>query len=72
MAASQTRSSESSWRRLALHETTLALELADLEGLVPACSAQIGSEERDVRGVYHPRWVGHRTLASTEADMRRF
>jgi D-alanyl-D-alanine carboxypeptidase len=27
---------------------------------------------RDVRDVYHPRWVGHRTLVSTETDMRRF
>jgi len=25
-----------------------------------------------VRGRYHPRWVGHRTLASTHADQRRF
>lgn len=57
---------------LALTQTTLALELDDLEGLVPASSTQIGTEARDVRGVYHPRWVGHRTLASTEADMRRF
>ena len=57
---------------LGLKETTLALELVDLDDLVPASSTQIGSEARDVRGVYHPRWVGHRTLASTEADMRRF
>jgi D-alanyl-D-alanine carboxypeptidase len=57
---------------LGLTQTTLALELGDLDGLEPAVSAQIGSEPRDVRGVYHPRWVGHRTLASTETDMRRF
>jgi D-alanyl-D-alanine carboxypeptidase len=57
---------------LGLKETTLALQLVDLEGLVPADSTQIGSEPRDVRGVYHPCWVGHRTLASTESDMRRF
>jgi len=25
-----------------------------------------------VRGRYHPRWVGHRTLASTVSDQRRF
>ncbi len=25
-----------------------------------------------MRGRYHPRWVGHRTLASTHADQRRF
>ncbi|MDX6438576.1 MAG: hypothetical protein QOF45_1159 [Gaiellaceae bacterium] len=57
---------------LGLTHTTLALELDDLDGLVPASSAEIGTEARDVRGVYHPRWVGHRTLASTETDMRRF
>jgi D-alanyl-D-alanine carboxypeptidase len=57
---------------LGLRQTTLALELDDLDGLVPASSAQIGTEARDVRGVYHPRWVGHRTLVSTETDMRRF
>ena len=25
-----------------------------------------------MRGRYHPRWVGHRTLASTSGDQRRF
>jgi D-alanyl-D-alanine carboxypeptidase len=39
---------------------------------VPATSAQIGPEPQDVRGRYHPGWVGHRTLASTVADQRRF
>jgi D-alanyl-D-alanine carboxypeptidase len=57
---------------LGLTQTTLALELDDLDGLVPASSAQVGAGSRDVRGVYHPRWVGHRTLISTEADLRRF
>jgi len=57
---------------LALGDTSLALELDDLQGLVPAVSTQIGSEPQDVRGRYHPRWVGHRTLASTAADQRRF
>ena len=33
---------------------------------------QIGDGRQDVRGRYHPRWVGHRTLASTRADQRRF
>jgi D-alanyl-D-alanine carboxypeptidase len=54
---------------LGLADTSLALELADLEGLVPAHSAEIGG---DVRGRYHPRWVGHQTLVSTAADQRRF
>lgn len=52
---------------LGLLDTSLALELDDLADLVP------GYDERgDVRGRYHPRWVGHRTLASTPADQRRF
>jgi D-alanyl-D-alanine carboxypeptidase len=57
---------------LGLSQTSLALELADLEGLAPALSTQVGEGEHDVRGRYHPRWVGHRTLASTHADQRRF
>ncbi len=57
---------------LGLVETSLALEPADLEGLVAGHSAQVGSAWQDVRGRYHPRWVGHRTLASTAADLRGF
>ena len=59
-------------RPLGLEDTFLALELADLDTLVPARSDQLGGENLDVRGLYHPRWVGHRTLVSTEADQRRF
>ena len=57
---------------LGLADTSLAVELGDLDGLVPAPSSQVGDGAHDVRGRYHPRWVGHRTLASTEADQRRF
>jgi D-alanyl-D-alanine carboxypeptidase len=57
---------------LGLAETSLALELGDQHGLVPGWSMQIGDGRRDVRGRYHPCWVGHRTLASTRADQRRF
>lgn len=57
---------------LRLAETSLALELSDLEELVPALSGQLGEGVHDVRGLYHPCWVGHRTLASTAADQRRF
>ena len=57
---------------LGLGNTSLALELDDLQGLVPALSTQIGAEPQDVRGRYNPRWVGHRTLVSTAADQRRF
>jgi D-alanyl-D-alanine carboxypeptidase len=52
---------------LRLADTALALELADLQGLAPGPS---GTD--DVRGRYHPCWVGHRTLASTVADQTRF
>jgi D-alanyl-D-alanine carboxypeptidase len=54
---------------LALDDTSLALEPADLAGLVAAPSEEVGG---DVRGRYHPCWVGHRTLASTAADQHRF
>ena len=57
---------------LGLADTSLALELDDLDELVPGLSTQVGEGSRDVRGRYHPRWVGHRTLASTGADQRRF
>ena len=57
---------------LGLANTTLALELDDLNALVPGWITQIGDGRQDVRGRYHPRWVGHRTLASTHADQRRF
>ena len=57
---------------LGLTDTSLALELGDLDGLEPGWSTQVGDGRRDVRGLYHPGWVGHRTLASTSADQRRF
>ena len=57
---------------LGLADTSLALELGDLDALVPGWSTQVGDGRQDVRGRYHPRWVGHRTLASTSADQRRF
>jgi len=52
---------------LDLADTSLALELADLHGLAAG-----PSDSEDVRGRYHPCWVGHRTLASTVADQERF
>ncbi|MGZ8782079.1 MAG: serine hydrolase domain-containing protein [Gaiellaceae bacterium] len=57
---------------LGLRDTTLAVELEDLRDLAPGRSAQVGAGIRDVRGRYHPGWVGHRTLASTVADQRLF
>ena len=52
---------------LGLRDTSLALELDDLLPLEPGVGP-----EGDVRGRYHPRWVGHRTLASTVADQTVF
>ncbi len=57
---------------LGLTQTTLALELDDLHGLEPGLSRQVGPGTQDVRGRYHPRWVGHRTAISTAADLRVF
>ena len=57
---------------LGLSDTSLALELGDLDALVPGWSNQVGDGRRDVRGRYDPRWVGHSTLASTRTDQRRF
>lgn len=57
---------------LGLADTSLAVELGDLDGLVPGWSTEVGEGRQDVRGRYHPCWVGHRTLASTSADQRRF
>jgi D-alanyl-D-alanine carboxypeptidase len=54
-------------RPLELADTSLALELTDLHGLAPG-----PTEGHDVRGSYHPCWVGHRTLASTIADQTHF
>ena len=45
---------------LELSDTSLALELGDLDALVPGWSTQVGDGRRDVRGRYHPCWVGHR------------
>ena len=69
---SRGRWSASSSVPLGLSETSLALELADLDALVPGWSHQVGDGRRDVRGRYHPCWVGHRTLISTSADQHRF
>lgn len=55
---------------LGLHETSVAETRDDLRELVPAASRQVASN--DVRAVYDPRWVGHRALASTAADLARF
>jgi D-alanyl-D-alanine carboxypeptidase len=55
---------------LSLTSTSLAATGEDLDDLVPAPSVDLGVE--DVRGVYDPRWVGHRALVSTAVDTCRF
>lgn len=55
---------------LGLRDTRLARTPDDLRDLVAAPSPQLRVD--DVRGVYDPCWVGHRTLASTAADVARF
>jgi D-alanyl-D-alanine carboxypeptidase len=43
-------------RPLGMIDTTLALELDDLEGLAPGLSTQVGSGRQDVRGRYQPSY----------------
>lgn len=54
---------------LGLRETRLAERPEDLLELEPGPSEELGG---DVRGRYHPAWVGHRALVSTAADQHRF
>jgi D-alanyl-D-alanine carboxypeptidase len=58
--------------RLGLADTTVAERLEDLSVAVPAPSAQLLDEVDDVRGVYDPRWVGHRTLVARAGDLVDF
>ena len=52
--------------------TTVAEELDDLVVAVPAPSALLLEGVEDVRGVYDPRWVGHRTLVARAGDLLPF
>jgi len=58
--------------RLGLADTTVAERLEDLRVAVPAPSAQLLDGVDDVRGVYDPRWVGHRTLIARAGDLVGF
>jgi D-alanyl-D-alanine carboxypeptidase len=58
--------------RLGLADTTVAERLEDLSVAVPAPSAQLLDGVDDVRGVYDPRWVGHRTLVARAGDLVDF
>jgi D-alanyl-D-alanine carboxypeptidase len=58
--------------RLGLADVTVAERLEDLSVAVPAPSAQLLDGVDDVRGVYDPRWVGHRTLVARAGDLVGF
>ena len=57
---------------LGLEATFLPEDPEGLRPLVPGESRLVGPTVTDVRGVYHPHWVGHRVLASTIHDLLRF
>lgn len=58
--------------RLGLAETSVAERPADLDIAVPAPSALLLDGVADVRGVYDPHWVGHRTLIARAEDLVGF
>lgn len=55
--------------RLGLADTTVAERTDDLAAALPAPSALLLDGVADVRGVYDPRWVGHRTLIARAEDV---
>jgi D-alanyl-D-alanine carboxypeptidase len=58
--------------RLGLTDATVAERTEDLGGAVPASSTLLLDGVGDVRGVYDPRWVGHRTLVAGVGDLLGF
>jgi D-alanyl-D-alanine carboxypeptidase len=58
--------------RLGLVDTKVAEGLDDFGDAVPAPSALLLDGVDDVRGVYDPRWVGHRTLVARAEDLVGF
>lgn len=58
--------------RLGLGGATVADRTDDLGAAVPAPSALLLDGVDDVRGVYDPRWVGHRTLVACAEDLVGF
>ncbi len=58
--------------RLGLGDAQVAERLDDLRDAVPASSALLLDGVDDVRGVYDPRWVGHRTLVARAGDLVGF
>jgi D-alanyl-D-alanine carboxypeptidase len=58
--------------RLGLGDVSVAERLDDFEAAVPAPSALLLDGVDDVRGVYDPHWVGHRTLVACAGDLLAF
>jgi D-alanyl-D-alanine carboxypeptidase len=58
--------------RIGLADVTVAERLNDLGPAVPASSALLHEGVDDIRGVYDPRWVGHRTLVARAEDLLAF
>ena len=58
--------------RLGLAGVTVAERTEDLCAAVPAPSALLFHGVGDVRGVYDPRWVGHRTLIARAEELVGF
>jgi D-alanyl-D-alanine carboxypeptidase len=58
--------------RLGLADARVADSLDDLSAAVPGPSALLLDGVDDVRGVYDPRWVGHRTLLARAEDLVGF
>jgi D-alanyl-D-alanine carboxypeptidase len=58
--------------RLGLADATVAERTEDLGLAVPASSTLLLDGVGDVRGVYDPRWVGHRTLVARVGDLLGF
>ena len=58
--------------RLGLSDATVAERIDDLGAAVPAPSALLLDGVDDVRGVYDPRWVGHRSLVARAEDIVGF
>jgi D-alanyl-D-alanine carboxypeptidase len=58
--------------RLRLENTTVAERIDDLGAAVPAPSALLLDGVDDARGIYDPRWVGHRTLVARAEDLLGF
>ena len=70
--STSTAGSRRSCRGSASARSTVAERLDDLVAAVPAPSELLLDGVDDVRGVYDPRWVGHRTLVARAEDLVGF